>query len=392
MLLGIETYLNSSLSRVKDFGSCALLANQASLCGPSLKPSWLLLLELGCELKVLFSPQHGFDATVQDNMIETGHSRHVASGLPLYSLYSEVREPLPHMLEGVDTLLIDMQIVGCRVYTFKYTMAACMRAAKKAGVRVVVFDRPNPLGGEIVEGRVLDGDCRSFVGEFPIPMRHALTPGEACLFFNQDIGCELEVIKMSGWDPSLGFEEQQRSWVLTSPNLPTVQSLAVYPGTVLFEGTNVSEGRGTSLPFQQIGAPFFSGTKERAEAMGNLFSSDQAIVRPAAFQPTSQKWRDRACYGYHIIVRNPLLPGSFRLGLELLRQFQEDEAFCYNDPPYEYNFTDLPIHLILGSKKVDFVMKGANPLDQGFWCEGIDAYIERAQGILCYDRELKIVF
>lgn len=200
MLTGLEVLLAKPQTG-QAWGRCGLVCNQASVT-MDFKPAWTTLREsLGNRLVALFGPQHGFYGTAQDNMIETAHEQRGEFNLPVYSLYSETREPTAEMLEGLDTIIIDLQITGCRIYTWKATIAACMRAAAKHGKRVVVLDRPNPVGGEVLEGRVLELDATSFVGEFPVPMRHGMTAGEAARFFNKSIHAELEVVKLEGWNP-----------------------------------------------------------------------------------------------------------------------------------------------------------------------------------------------
>ena len=209
-------------------------------------------------LAAIFGPQHGFRSDVQDNMIETRHGRDEVRRVPVYSLYSETREPTAEMLRDIDVLVIDLQDIGARIYTYIYTMANCLKAAKAHGVKVIVCDRPNPIGGVEVEGMTLVPGNESFVGMYPIPMRHGMTIGELARMFNEHfgIGADLDVIPMDGWSRDMYFDATGLTWILSSPNIPTFDSTLVYPGTVLFEGTNVSEGRGTTRPFELVGAPW----------------------------------------------------------------------------------------------------------------------------------------
>ncbi len=390
MKLGIEV-LAASPSAAKAWGRCALLCNQASVT-QNFHSSWEIMHDLlGSQLKAFFGPQHGFHATVQDNMIETGHHPAGPYGLPVHSLYSETREPRPEMLDGIDTIVIDLQIVGCRVYTFKYTIAGCLRIAKKLGKRVVVLDRPNPLGGIAVEGRVLDPEARSFVGEYPIPLRHGLSAGESALFFNQDIGAELEIVSMGAWNPAGYWSDYYRHWILTSPNLPTIDPVYVYPATVMLEGTNLSEGRGTGLPFQFVGAPYIKDGSQYAARVLDYYRSPGFHLRPAEFQPTSQKWAGEVCRGFQIHVRDPRLLHSFPLGLAIMKAALDvaPQGFAWKQPPYEYDFVNLPINLILGHLKSQQHIEQSFKLDDPFWSSGIETYRRRAESILLYPRALE---
>ena len=212
-------------------------------------------------LAALFGPQHGFRSDVQDNMVETPHARHPTYDIPVHSLYSDRREPTAAMLDGLDVLVIDLQDVGTRVYTYIYTMANCLRAAGRHGVPVVVCDRPNPIGGTQVEGPLLEPGRESFVGQFPIPLRHGMTIGELARLFNDHfgLGAQLRVARLDGWERPAYHDATGLPWVMPSPNLPTLDSAGVYPGAVLFEGTNLSEGRGTTRPFELLGAPWIDG-------------------------------------------------------------------------------------------------------------------------------------
>lgn len=391
-LVGLEVL--EAQPRLSDsWGRCGLVCNQASVTA-NMAPAWDVLARvLGKRLVALFGPQHGFYGTKQDNMIETSHATHPVYGVPLYSLYSETREPTEDMLRGMDSLVIDLQIVGCRIYTWKATIAACMRAAKKYGKKVIVLDRPNPVGGEICEGRVLDSDSISFVGEYPIPMRHALTAGEAATFFNSFIGCDLEVVRLQNWNPRHYWQDLGRPWVLTSPNLPTAEPVYVYPGTVIFEGTNLSEGRGTGLPFQFIGAPYISSASTFKERTLKILGGRSAgiFLREAQFEPTSQKWAGQTCQGVQIHVQDFRQVRSLDLAIALTRAAIEigEDGFKWKDPPYEYDFKTLPIKLIFGSRKTDqkFTQKDFS-MDDPFWHEGISAYIEAASSHLLYPRKL----
>ncbi len=392
MKLGLEVLLeNPAIS--DGWGRCALLCNQASTT-QSLESSWDVLHKiLGDRLKVFFGPQHGFHATVQDNMIETDHQLIGPFERPVYSLYSQVREPEDYMLKEVDSIIIDIQIVGCRVYTFKYTIAGILRAAKRLSKKVVVLDRPNPLGGVAVEGRVLDLDAKSFVGEYEIPLRHGLTVAESALFFNKEIGADLDIIEMKGWDPHTYWDDNFKQWTLTSPNLPTITSFYVYPATVMLEGTNLSEGRGTGLPFQFFGAPYIKDSKAFVDRIQMYHQDSGFHLRPTEFQPTSQKWSGHVCRGAQIHVLNPKYLKTYKLGLAIMRAAYDlaPKDFSWKGPGYEYDFKNLPIDLILG--KIGAGPKIIDNLDlsDSYWSQGIESYIEKTKEILIYQRNLESI-
>lgn len=326
-----------------------LLCNQAST-DRHLRHSRDVLLDLyGDQLSCLFSPQHGFFSEKQDNMIESDHSRDPVSGLPVFSLYGEDRKPTAAMFDHLDVLLIDIVDVGTRVYTFLYTMAYCLEAAAEFGKQVIVLDRPNPVGGA-VEGNILQMEYFSFVGLYPIPMRHGMTFGELALFINSefDIGADLQVVAMQGWTSSMLFRDTGFPWVSPSPNMPTPETALVYPGQVIWEGTNCSEGRGTTLPFEVVGAPFW----EHQPIIEKLEATDLpgCFFRPLVFQPTSGKWADEPCVGFQIHVTDQSKFFPYRTSLVLLQAVMKlyPEEFAYKEPPYEYEFKKLPMDLILG--------------------------------------------
>ncbi len=378
--------------RSKNWGRCGLVCNQSSVC-VDLKPSWQTVYDiLGPKLICFFSPQHGFESTVQYNMIESPHGVHQPTGLPIFSLYGDHREPTEDMLSGVDTIIFDLPVTGCRIYTYKYTLAGCLRAASKYRKKIVVLDRPNPLGGTMVEGRVLDQEVRSFVGEFSIPIRHGLTMAEIGNYFNKDIGADFEVVSLNHWNPNRSWADHHLDWVLTSPNLPTIDSAYFFVGQVLLEGTNVSEGRGTCLPFQFCGAPYVKNSKALCERIKEIYGHplEGVFLRPASFEPTWNKWQGQACQGLQLHRTSGWTAPTFRLGLAILRAFVElGDDFAWAQPPYEYDFENLPINLILGSLLADKQLKESSfSCDDLFWQAGLGDYIRSVSDSLLYPRTL----
>ena len=311
-------------------------------------------------LGALFGPQHGFRSDVQDNMIETRHGQDEVRRVPVYSLYSETREPTAEMLAGLDALVIDLQDVGSRIYTFIYTMANCLIAAKKHGVKAIVCDRPNPIGGIEVEGPMLVAGYESFVGQYQIPMRHGMTIGELARLFNGafGIGADLEVVAMEGWRRDMYFEATGLPWVMPSPNMPTVDTAVVYPGSVLFEGTNVSEGRGTTRPFELVGAPW--AMAERFAADMNHTGLTGVFFRPVVFEPTFQKHARTACGGVQMHVTDRPAFRPVEAGVALLAAFRaaDPDRFKWRDPPYEYEAEKMPIDILAGSSALREQIEG----------------------------------
>jgi uncharacterized protein YbbC (DUF1343 family) len=308
------------------------------------------LREVGFPIRALFGPQHGARGEKQDNMIESDHYLDPRSGLRVHSLYSDVRKPTPEMLDGLDALLFDLQDVGVRVYTFIWTMALAMEACAEAGVRFVVLDRPNPLGGVLREGPVLRSGFESFVGMHPIPLRHGMTAGELALWLNgaRDIGCDLEVVPMTGWQRDMLWEDTGLPYVLPSPNLPTPQSCQVYPGTVLLEGTGLSEGRGTTKPFELVGAPDLD--PHALVAACDLEAWSGARLRPCWFEPTFQKHKGAVCGGVQIHVTDPRSFQPVRATVALLSAVKDlaPGSFDWRPPPYEYEELLMPIDMLWG--------------------------------------------
>ena len=284
-------------------------------------------------------------------MIETAHTDDVTRKVPVYSLYSETREPTAAMLANLDVLVIDLQDIGARIYTYIYTMANCLRACARHGVQVIVCDRPNPIGGTDVEGALLVKGFESFVGQFQIPMRHGMTMGEIARLFNDvfGLGAALEVVKMEGWQRGMYADETELPWVMPSPNMPTLDTAIVYPGTVLFEGILISEGRGTTRPFELIGAPWVDA-ESFARRMNGL-GLGGVYFRPAVFEPTFQKHAKLTCGGcqIHVTDRNQFRP--VLTGVALIAMFYQTNPveFAWRQPPYEYEPEKMPIDILSGS-------------------------------------------
>jgi uncharacterized protein YbbC (DUF1343 family) len=305
-------------------------------------------------LAALFGPQHGFHSDLQENMIESPHAQDARRRLPVHSLYSETREPTAAMLADLDVLVIDLQDVGTRIYTYIYTLANCLRAARTHGRRVVVCDRPNPIDGETIEGASLDPAYVSFVGQFPIPMRHGLTIGEAARLFNEHfgLGAAMDVVPMEGWTRSMYFDATGLPWVLPSPNIPTLDTTIVYPGAVLFEGTWLSEGRGTNRPFEFAGAPWIDG--DRFAAAMNARGLPGVRFRGVFFEPTHHKHAQTLCGGCQTHVTDRAAFEPMRTAIEMLHECKREapSQTLWRDPPYEYEHVKPPIDILYGSDRL----------------------------------------
>lgn len=363
--LGLERALVQSIKLFKDL-RVGLICNQASVNHSLEHSADLFYKNPEIKLVALFGPQHGIRGDVQDNMIETSHTIDKLTGLPIYSLYSETRQPTEEMLSGLDALVFDLQDVGCRVYTFIYTMAYAMKSCAELGKKMIVLDRPNPIGGLTVEGNSLEIGHESFVGQYPIPMRHGLTAGELARLFNQEyqINCDLEVVAMDNWGREDFYDETDAYWVMPSPNMPTVDTTIVFPGTVYFEGTEVSEGRGTTRPFEIIGAPYIDAN-EYAEALKAL-ELPGVIFRPINFQPTFQKHAGKTCGGVfiHVIDRQNFEPVITGLAMVKIAFDLYENDFKWKTTAYEYEFDRNPFDVIAGTTKIREMFEKGIELDK----------------------------
>ncbi|MGH9749899.1 MAG: exo-beta-N-acetylmuramidase NamZ family protein, partial [Candidatus Polarisedimenticolia bacterium] len=363
----------------------------------------------GGYLRALFGPQHGIAGEKQDNMIESGHGLDAELRIPVHSLYAETRSPTPKMIDAIDVLLVDLQDVGTRVYTFEWTTALALEACAAMGREVVVLDRPNPIGGAVLEGNLIRDGFTSFVGLYPVPMRHGLTLGELAALVNARMGglrgeaarprprrdgpgfrcpgrCELTVLPMEGWRRAMLFPDTGLPWVLPSPNMPAFDTAVVYPGQVLLEGTNVSEGRGTTRPFEIFGAPWFDlrGVRERFEKRG----LPGAVLRPHSFEPTFHKFAGQNCHGFQIQVTDPAAYRPYLTTLAVLQDLiaLHREAFAWKDPPYEYVTDRLPIDVLTGDPRVrDALESGADLRElEASWRVEIDAFEAESRTIRLY--------
>jgi len=361
-----------------------LLTHPASVNRKLDHASSLFLESPKCDLKVFFGPQHGIRGETQDNMIEWKGFRDRRSGLPVYSLYSETRKPRAAMLKAVDVLAVDLQDVGARYYTFIWTMELCMQACSELGKSVVILDRPNPLGGSITEGPVLKPEFASFVGLRPLPVRHGMTVGEIALYLKDAYypSLDLHVIKMKGWKRSQLFDETGLPWVLPSPNMPALDTAIVYPGMCLLEGTLLSEGRGTTRPFEIFGAPFIDPDKLAARL--NEYKLPGVLFRPLYFRPTFQKHAGEVCGGAQIHLTDRTKYRSFKTGVAVLKAVNDlyPRRPLWKSPPYEYEAEKMPVDILAGTDRLRISIGKGESLDnmESWWraeCAAFDKTVRK---------------
>jgi uncharacterized protein YbbC (DUF1343 family) len=335
----------------------------------------------------LFAPEHGITGAAQDQ-IGIGGERDRATGLPVWSLYGRRLAPTAASLRGLDALLIDLQDVGARYYTFVWTMTLAMQACARAGAAVVVLDRPNPLGGERLEGNIGDPRFASFVGRFPLPIRHGMTIAELAGYLNEThgFGCDLTVVPMQGWRRAMGWEDTGLPWVAPSPNMPTPDTARVYPGGCLIEGTNMSEGRGTTRPFEWVGAPYLDGARLAAALARRRLPG--VAFRPAAFEPAFLKWRSRRCGGVQVHVTDPHRFRPFLTYLALIAEArrQGGRRFRWRRPPYEFEWKRLAMDLLCGGDGIRRALERGRPLRalEASWAPGLRAFARARTPYLLY--------
>lgn len=365
-----------------------LLSHPASLSRDWQPAHKLISRHFPGQLKVLFSPQHGFLGEKQDNMIASQDFLHPQLQIPVVSLYGPRLAPPPESLAPITALLVDLQDVGTRVYTYATTLAKIMETAAETGVKVAVLDRPNPIAGIQVEGNLLQMAWSSFVGPYPLPMRHGLTLGELACYYNatQKLGCDLVVIPAQGWRRRDYFDATGLPWVMPSPNLPTLEGALVYPGQVLLEGTNLSEGRGTTRPFELFGAPFLE--PERILEPLNKNPLPGVVLRETAFEPTFHKWAGQLCRGFQLHVTDRLAFKPYFTTLTLLKIILElyPEQFTWRPPPYEYETERLPFDLLTGDDAVRRGLEKGTPIPEleTAWQEELSQFLQTRQEFVIY--------
>ena len=384
---GLEVLLDRHLPWLRG-RRLGLLAHQASVTRDLAHVAQLLNDLRGVRLARLFAPEHGLWGAAQDHA-PVASTRDQVTGLEVWSLYGERRAPTPETLAGLDALVVDLQDIGARYYTFVWTLALAMRECARAGVRVIVLDRPNPLGGDRVEGNVPDPAFASFVGLYPLPARHGFTIGELARRFvlEEGIRCDLTVARMRGWRRAMLWEDTGLPWVPPSPNMPTPDTARVYPGGCLIEGTNLSEGRGTTRPFEWIGAPYLDGHRY-AEAL-DAMSLPGVRFRPARFIPTFHKWAGEVCGGVQIHVTDRRRFRPFRTGvaaISVARRLAPAE-FRWKEPPYEFEHTRLPIDILFGTDRIRTQIEGGTdlPVIEATWRTALPLYTRRRRAFMIYD-------
>ena len=370
---GIDVLRGEGFARLRG-ARVALLTNQTGRARDGARTLDLLWASPAVELRAVLSPEHGFRGDLDEAVPD---AREPATGLPIYSLYGATRRPTARMLDGVDTLVVDVQDVGARFYTYATTMAYAMEAAAERGLRVVVLDRPNPVTGAAVEGPALDADLQGFTGYLSLPVRHGLTLGELARLFNaeRELGVDLEVVELRGWRRDLWFDQTGLTWVNPSPNIRTLTQAALYPGIGAIEGANLSVGRGTDTPFERLGAPWVDG----AVLARRLNARRLPGVRfyPVTFSPRSSRYAGQPCRGVQIIVTDRDALAPVRLGLEIAAALHR-----LHGDRFEMDGT---VHLLGSRTALERIRAGVDPaVVAAAWAAGERAWRRRRAPHLLY--------
>jgi len=385
----VRTGLESLLTRPGNLRGrrVGLIANPTAVTPDLVHAARALKASSAVRLIALFGPEHGIWADVQD-LVEIPDGRDPATGLKAFSLYGRHRSPTPEMLEGIDALIFDVQDVGARYYTFIYTLLHAMEACSKLDREIIVLDRPNPLGGVAVGGNVLKPSFTSFVGMHPLAVRHGMTVGELALMFRAErkLDVDLRVIQMKGWRREMSFDDTGLPWIMPSPNMPTLETAYVYPGACLLEGTNLSEGRGTTRPFELVGAPWLDPWKLDRDL--DHYGLPGVVFRPVFFRPTFQKHKGQLCGGVQVHVRNRKLFNPFLTYLTLIQvaRKQNPKRFEWRQPPYEYEREKLPFDILCGTDEIRQMIESGRLIRQlvPIWTAQIGAFKKRRQRFLLY--------
>ena len=338
------------------------------------------------KLRAVLGPEHGARGDIQD-ALPVEQQVDEKTGLPVYSLYGEYIKPTSGMLDGLDALIFDIQDCGARFYTYVSTLTYCMEACSEEGLRILVLDRPNPINGRVVEGNILEEGFESFIGLHNIPVRHGLTTGEMAQFINRKIRCDLDIVEMRNWEKWMWFDDTGLPWVLPSPNLPHLDTAAVYPGTCLFEGVNISEGRGTTRPFELIGAPELDGRKW-ARTLNSL-GLPGVRFRSCYFTPTFWRYEEQRCGGVQVHVIDRDSYESFKTGLFMISTAKEIyPGFKFNEPTYDRR---RHFDLLAGTDSLRHDLQEGKPVDTIIdeWDGPLENFMKEREQYLIYG-DLKI--
>ena len=355
------------------------------LChAPSITSDFIHITEIfhsvtGCNLAAIFGPQHGLFGQTQDNMIEWEGELHPIYKVPVYSLYGKVRKPTRAMLDIIDILVVDLQDVGARLYTYIWTVKHCMEACAEAGIPVWILDRPNPIARLAFDGPVLKEEYFTFVGGASIPLCHRMTIGEMAVWIREKHfeACDLTVVKMEGWRRNSNYSETGLPWVLPSPNLPSLSSTMVYPGTVLIEALNLSEGRGTTIPFQLFGAPWLNVPELIAELRRKGIGG--CAFREHNYIPTFHKYAGKLCHGVHIHVTDELAFRPVETAFHIFDSIIETSpqgSLTFNEPPYEYEDVLKPFDILSGDDSMRITLQNRKSVSDEIskWRKDIETF------------------
>lgn len=392
VLTGLDVLLKDFDLQAKFKGKIGLLCNNASVDTNLTHVVFKFKQLFGSRLVKIFGPQHGFSTNAQDNMIETDHIMHPYLNIPIYSLYSETRIPTDEMLEGIDHLFVDLQDIGSRMYTYIYTLTLLLEKCIHKGIEIIVLDRPNPLNGVDIEGNILEPDFKSFIGRHPMPARHGMTIGEVALMHQKYWTKEkanLRIIKMQHWSRNMYFNDTQLPWLLPSPNIARPESTLTFPAMVLFEGTNLSEGRGTTQPLEIVGhpkiEPFYVFEKVLLKSLKKS-KLEGFVIRPIVFTPTFDKYKDEVCGGFQIHITDRRKFRPWRVGQFIMRELYHslNADFEWRKPPFEYNYTQLPIDLINGTDKLRIWLERNESIEILDSFENLEEYKSQLESIKIY--------
>jgi uncharacterized protein YbbC (DUF1343 family) len=388
VITGLESVLNEFPPMLKG-KNIGILCHASSISRDFTHISEIFFKRKDCRLAALFGPQHGIHGQTQDNMIEWKSERHQIFDIPLYSLYGEHRKPTGEMLKDIDIFVIDLQDVGARLYTYIWTIKLCMEACAEAGITVCLLDRPNPIGRLPFDGPVLKKEYFTFVGGASIPLCHRMTMGEMALWIKEKYypSCNLHVIWMKNWNRSSLFSETGLPWVLPSPNIPTLQTALVYPGTVLIEALNLSEGRGTTIPFELFGAPFIN--PERLKKNLDTRHIPGCVFRQHNFIPTFHKFSGEHCYGFQIHITDLDTFKPVQNALEIFDAIIETspaDSLRFKLPPYEYEHKLMPFDILSGDSgmRETLISRADIKIEKERWLFEIEEFRKEFLGIAAY--------